>query len=106
MSDIDRNLAEEEFEDEELGYGPDIITIVDENGNEKEGEVLDSICIDDCEYLVFRPIVTAENLATDDGEALILKVEKDEEGEYLDYIDDDDEFNRVAEIFEERINNY
>ena len=79
--------------------GDDIFTLTDEEGNESEFELLDSLEIDGVYYLALVPV---EN--NDECEYVILKVETDENGEdLLVTIDDDDEFNRIADTFEDQL---
>ena len=74
----------------------DIYTLTDEDGNESEFEYLGEITIDDNNYLALIP------LDGEDDEYVILKVTTDENGEeMLVTIDDDDEFDRVADAFED-----
>jgi len=69
--------------------------LIDEDGNEKPFEIIGQLEIDGTDYLAFMP------LDSDECEYVILKKEKDENGEdvYVT-IDDDDEFEKVAEEFE------
>ena len=74
----------------------DIYTLTDEEGNESEFEYLGEITLDDNNYLALIP------LDGEDDEYVILKVTTDENGdEMLVTIDDDDEFDRVADAFED-----
>ncbi len=74
-----------------------IFTLTDEDGNESEFELLDELNIDDNVYLALRP------LDSDEDEYVILKIETDENGdELLVTIDDDDEFESVADAFEDK----
>ena len=77
-----------------------IITLIGENGEEVEFEVIDMIQVDEEEYAILLP-------RTEDGagqEAIILKVEIDDEGEeILVEIDSDDEWEMVANIWQEMI---
>ena len=82
-------------------YGNDIVTLVDENGNENEFEIVDSLVTDNNEYFALIPTETAENLAEDAGELLILKVVEDDGAEFLEPIEDDDEYEAVADRFDE-----
>lgn len=84
-------------------YGNDIVTLVDENGNENEFEIVDSLVTDNNEYFALIPTETAENLAEDAGELLILKVVEDDGAEFLEPIEDDDEYEEIAGIFMERL---
>lgn len=96
MSDIEKNPEAED-------YGNDILTLVDEDGTEHEFEVIDSLTTDGNEYFALIPTETPENLASDDGELVILKVVEDNGEEFLEPIEDDDEFNEISEIFMDRL---
>jgi uncharacterized protein YrzB (UPF0473 family) len=73
-----------------------IFTLTDEEGNEAEFELCGELVIDDNKYLALIP------LGGDEDEYVVLKVEIDENGdELLVTIDDDDEFDRVADAFED-----
>lgn len=93
-------------QDDEEGYGPDIITLVDEDGEEHEFEVIDSLDTDDNHYLALIPSETAENLPQDEGELVIMKVVEDEGEEFLEPIEDEDEFNEISEIFMDRLDEF
>ena len=90
------NLPEED-------YGNDYVTLVDENGKETEFEIVDSLVSDNNEYYALIPVETAENVDSDDGELVILKVVEENGEEFLDEIEDDDEYESIAEIFMERL---
>ena len=83
-------------------YGNDIVTLVDENGNENEFEIVDSLVTDNNEYFALIPTETAENIDSDDGELVILKGVEENGEEFLVTIDDDDEFDEVADAFEDQ----
>ncbi len=73
-----------------------IFTLTDEEGNESEFELIGELQIDDNTYLALIP------LEGDEDEYVVLKVEVDENGdELLVTIEDDDEFDRVADAFED-----
>ena len=80
-----------------------IITICDDEGNLGEFEIVDSLVTDNNEYFALIPTETAENLAEDAGELLILKVVEDDGAEFLEPIEDDDEYEEIAGIFMERL---
>ncbi|MBR2639617.1 MAG: DUF1292 domain-containing protein [Oscillospiraceae bacterium] len=84
-------------------YGNDIVTLVDENGKETEFEIVDSLVTENNEYFALIPTETADNLADDSGELVILKVVEEDGQEFLDTIEDDDEYNEIAEIFIDRL---
>jgi len=98
--DIDKEQEGEE------DFGPDIITLVDEDGAEHEFEVIDSLDTDDNHYMALIPSETAENLPEDEGELVILKVVEDEGEEFLEPIEDETEFNEISEIFMDRLDEF
>lgn len=97
---------EEKKELEEEDYGQDIMTLVDDDGTEHEFEVVDTLVTDNNEYFALVPTETAENLDSDDGELVILKVVVDNGEEFLEPIEDDDEFNEISEVFMDRLEEY
>ncbi|MBQ5994816.1 MAG: DUF1292 domain-containing protein [Clostridia bacterium] len=85
-------------------YGPDIVSVVDEDGVEHTFEELDRIETDKGRYVALLPVYDeASEVLDDDGELIILKVEEEGEETYLAPIEDDVEFDEVGEIFEERL---
>ena len=102
MSEEKTNNNNENKED----YGPDIMTLVDEDGKEREFEVIDNLVTDNNEYFALVPMETPETIGTDDGELVILKVVEDDGEEYLEPIEDDDEFNEISEVFMDRLEEY
>lgn len=91
-------------EDEEGNY-VDLITLSDEDGVEHEFELADSLDIDDCHYVALIPCEQSpEELLAEDGDLVIMKLGTDEGGEeFYSLIEDDDEFYRVSDMFEERL---
>ena len=90
----------------------DVISLLDEDGKEHEFEIVDALELDDREYLALVPLYDEsqpEAALEDSGELVILRVcdEEDENGEqYLDAIEDEDEYNKVAELFMGRLEDY
>jgi len=72
-----------------------IITLSDESGAEHEFEVLELLEVEAKNYAVLREVGAEE-------EALILRLEKDAEGNdtILATIEDDEEFEKVAEAYD------
>ena len=92
---------------EPMEFGPDILTLVDEEGNEHEFEVVDSLEEGEQRYLALVPVMTEDDLEQDDGELVILRATAGEEDdEYLEPIDDEEEFNRISAIFVERLEEF
>ena len=94
----------DEFLEEELEEFP-ILVLVDEEGNEHEFELMAELEIDDDTYRVLLPFAEEnEEIDEDELEVLILKVVYDEDGnEFLSDIDDDEEWERVADAWQELI---
>lgn len=85
-------------------YGPDIVSVVDDDGVEHTFEELDRIETDKGRYVALLPVYDeVADVLDDDGELIILKVEEEGEETYLAPIEDDAEFDEVGEIFEERL---
>ena len=86
-------------------FNPDIVTVVDENGVQHVFEELDRIETDEGRFIALLPVYDeAEEILDDDGELIILTVVEDEDGEtYLEPIEDDKLFNKIGELFEERL---
>ncbi len=84
------------MENEEYNVG-DFVTLTDEDGVESEYELIGETEVDGDTYYALAPNDT-------DDEYVILKLERDEDGEaVLSTITDDDEFDRVAEIFDDEL---
>ena len=93
-----------ENKDTELDYNPDIINLTDDDGNEYTFEVLDAIESDDGRYLAMLPIYDdPQKTLEDSGELVIVKVGEEDGEEYLYPIEDDDEYDFVADAFIERL---
>lgn len=90
--------------DENLNYGPDLITLEDEDGVEHEFEYLDSIKTEDGRFIALVPSMqSAEETLQYDGELVIMQVEEEDGEEYLVTIEDDELFEKVADIFMDRL---
>lgn len=90
---------------ENEGFGNDIVTLVDDDGKEYAFEVLDAIETDTGRYLAMLPYYTdANDKLNDSGELVLVKSILDEEGdEYFEDIADDDEYETVADLFIDRL---
>ena len=85
-------------------YGNDLVTVVDDEGNQHQFEILDAIETDDGRYVALVPVYDNQSdLINDDGELVILTVKEENGEDLLLPIEDDDEFEEIAEIFEERL---
>ena len=97
---------EEQTEENEDEYGPDILTLVDDDGVEHEFEVVDTLNTEENEYFALIPTEDAENVSDEDGQLVILKVVQENDEEFLEPIEDEDEFNQISEIFMDRLEEY
>ena len=85
-------------------FGPDFITITDEDGNEIELEFLDTLEYNGQTYMAFFPAV--EEDADEEGEdygLIILKVLEENGEEILSTLDSDEELNEVYDLFMEEL---
>lgn len=77
-------------------------TLTDEEGNELEFELIGSGEVDGVMYYAMIPADEASDENRDTFEYVILKSEVDDQGdESLFTIDDDEEFDRVADFFDD-----
>ncbi len=85
-------------------YNPDIVSVIDEEGKEHTFEELDRIETDKGKYVALLPIFDdADEQLEDSGEFIILKATEENGETYLSAIEDEDEFNEVGVLFEERL---
>lgn len=99
-------MANEKVNNNNEDFGNDILTLVDDDGTSHEFELIDRVVTENNEYFALVPTETEENLSDDDGELVILKVVEDNGEEYLEPIEDDEEFNEISEIFMDRLEEY
>lgn len=99
-------MSEEFINEEELEEFP-ILVLVDEEGEEHEFELMAELEIEEQTYRVLIPYEEDTEETEDDDEeveVLILKVVYDDEGnEFLADIEDDDEWEKVADAWQELV---
>jgi Protein of unknown function (DUF1292). len=89
--------------EEGIDESPEVLTLIDEDGEEQDFAILDIVELEGSRYAILLPL-DEEGEEEDEGEAIILKYAKDEEGnEILVDIEDDEEWERVADAWEEMI---
>lgn len=72
-----------------------IVVLVDEEGNELEHEIVFTFTFEEREYAVLLPLDGSE-------EAVVYRMTETEDDEFLfEFIEDDDEFDRVAQAYED-----
>ena len=85
-------------------YNPDIVTLSDDEGKEYTFEVLDAIECDLGRYLALLPVFDdPQKLLDDSGELVIVKVEEENGEEFFSEIEDDDEYDTIADAFVDRL---
>jgi len=85
-------------------FGPDFITVTDEDGNDIELELVDALEHNGQTYMAFYPAV--EEGADEDSEEygmVILKSIMENGEELLSTLDSDEELNEVYDLFMERL---
>ena len=85
-------------------FGPDFISVTDEDGNELELEFLDALEYNGVQYMAFFP-ADADAQEGDEEEVgiVILKSVTENGEEFLSTPDSDEELNQVYELFMEQI---
>ena len=86
-------------------FGPNFITLTDEDGNEIELEYVDAIEADGQTYMAFFPTVDdeADEAAAEEFGLVILKSITENGEELLSTLDSDEELNRVYDLFMEQL---
>lgn len=88
-------------------YEPDLVTLEDEEGTEHVFEVIDAADHKGARYMALVPYVeNEEELAETDLDLILMKVGQDEDGEYLDIVEDDEELYEVSNMFEKRLREF
>ena len=98
MSDEIKNPNTEEEE-----YQPDLMTLEDEDGNEVAFEVIAALDHKGVHYLAVVEYAENEEDLNEDAQLVILSVGEDDEGEYLDVVEDDEVLMEVSKLFEQRL---
>lgn len=81
----------------------DVLVLIDEKGEEIEFEYLDTVEMDGNEYAVLLPSDDADD-DEETEEVVILKLEKDEEGEdSFVSVDEEGELQKVFDIFKKKV---
>ena len=90
----------------DMDMAADLYTLVDENGVEQQFEMLDVMDVGDDRYYALVPYYDDPTKEIEaDSELVVLKSEYDENNEEsLVSIDDDAEYERIGNMFLERLN--
>lgn len=86
-------------------FGPNFITLTDEDGNEIELEYVDAIEVDGQTYMAFFPTVEdeADEAKAEDFGLVILKSITENGEELLSTLDSDEELDKVYDLFMEQL---
>jgi uncharacterized protein YrzB (UPF0473 family) len=102
-------MAEDNFDNEignenEMDMEIEIYTLTEDDGKESDFELIGRVDLDGQTYVALAPIDADEELDEDEeGGFVVLKVVEEDGEEVFVTIDDDDEFDRVADIFEDEL---
>ncbi len=91
---------------DDMDMAADLYTLVDEDGVEQQFEMLDVMDVDDERYYALVPYYDDPTKEIEaDTELVVLKSEFDENNEEtLVSIDDDEEYEKIGNMFLERLN--
>ena len=88
----------------DMDFGPDYVTLTNEEGYEEQFELVDTVDVEGSTYVA---LLTAsedpEEYLNSDGSLIILKVNNENGEEFLDDIQDDDEYEMIADLFTSRL---
>ena len=88
----------------EVEYEGNLINLTDEEGVEHEFEFIDALELEDNRYYALIPVAEEpEEAVESDAELVILKEMSEGDEEFLEPIEDEDEVNKVADIFMDRL---
>ncbi|MBR0484412.1 MAG: DUF1292 domain-containing protein [Oscillospiraceae bacterium] len=89
---------------EEKDYTPEIFTLTDEEGNEQEFELMDIMEDNGTVYYALVPYTEdPDAMIEEDTELVVLKVGEENGEEFLATIDNDEEYERIGQLFIQRI---
>ncbi len=84
-------------------FGPDFITVTDDEGNDIELEFIDALEHDGVQYMAFFPAQTEDSDDEVETEIIILKVIQENGEEFLSTPDTEEEAQTAYDLFMERI---
>ncbi len=82
---------------------PDLLTLEDEDGKEVTFEVIDATEVNGTRYLAVIPYQEDPESLQEEAELILMRIGTDDQGEYMDIVDDDEELITVGKVFEERL---
>ena len=91
-------MQEENFDMDEV----EIYTLTEEDGTESDFELIGRLDIDGQTYVALIPVEEEES-ESDEYEFVVLRVEDENGEETFVTIEDDEEFDRIADAFEDEL---
>lgn len=90
-------------------FGPNFVTLTDDEGNDIELEYVDALEHNGTTYMAFFPVVEEDSEDEENEEEyglVILKSQMENGEEFLVTIDDEEEIDKVYDLFMEQILSY
>lgn len=87
-------------------FGPNFVTLTDDEGNDIELEYVDALEHNGTTYMAFFPVVEEDSEDEENEEEyglVILKSQMENVEEFLVTIDDEEEIDKVYDLFMEQI---
>ena len=87
-------------------FGPNSVTLTDDEGNDVELEYVDALEYNGTTYMAFFPVVEEDSEEEENEEEyglVILKSQMENGEEFLVTVDDEEEIDKVYDLFMEQI---
>ena len=87
-------------------FGPNFVTLTDDEGNDIELEYIDALEYNGTTYMAFFPVVEEDSEDEENEEEyglVILKSQMENGEEFLVTIDDEEEIDKVYDLFMEQM---
>lgn len=86
-------------------FEADLLTLIDDEGNEHEFEIIDELENDDGHFMALVPTIQdPEDVSSDAETYYIFEVVEEDGEEQLQEVEDEELLGRLADIFENRFN--
>ena len=87
-------------------FGPNFVTLIDDEGNDVELEYVDALEFNGTTYMAFFPVMEEDSEEEENEEEyglVILKSQMENGEEFLVTVDDEEEIEKVYDLFMEQI---
>ena len=87
-------------------FGPNFVTLTDDEGNDVELEYVDALEFNGTTYMAFFPVMEEDSEEEENEEEyglVILKSQMENGEEFLVTVDDEEEIDKVYDLFMEQI---